>query len=82
MTAVPGSGRCTMPRVVLSKSEIRERLIGAIQGLPKMEGLIVSLLYGDELTLREVGAVLGRSEKDISRLHTKAMLRIRSKVNR
>jgi RNA polymerase sigma factor for flagellar operon FliA len=70
-----------MPRVALGKSEIREMLIGAIHGLPKMERLIISLHHGDELTMREVGAVLGLSENEISRLHTKAMLRIRSKLN-
>jgi RNA polymerase sigma factor FliA len=68
--------------VVLGKSEIRELLIGAIQELPEIERLVISLHYSDELTLREIGTVLGLNEKDISRLHTKAMLRIRSKLNR
>jgi|WetSurMetagenome_2_1015567.scaffolds.fasta_scaffold11805_1 RNA polymerase sigma factor FliA len=67
--------------VVLGKSEIRRILVGAINGLPEMEQLIVSLRYSDELTLSEIGAVLGLNENDISRLHTKAMLRIRSKFS-
>ena len=66
---------------VLRKSEIREMLTGSIEALPKMERLITSLYYYDELTLKEIEAVLGINEAGISQLHTKAMLRLRSKLS-
>jgi RNA polymerase sigma factor for flagellar operon FliA len=67
---------------VLRESEIREMLTRAIEALPEMERLIASLHYYDELTLKEIEAVLGINETDISQLHTKAMLRLRSKLSR
>jgi RNA polymerase sigma factor for flagellar operon FliA len=66
--------------VVLRKSEILEMLIKAIEALPKMEQLLVSLCYYDELTLEEAGTVLDIDAVGISQLHTKAMLRLRSKL--
>jgi RNA polymerase sigma factor FliA len=66
--------------VICHKSEIREKLTKAIEALPKTEKLIVSLYYHDELTLKEIAAVLKTSESGISRLYTIAMLRIQSKL--
>ena len=66
---------------VLRESKIREMLTKAIEALPKMEQLITSLHYCDELTLKEIEAILGVSEADIAELHTKAMLRLRSKLS-
>jgi RNA polymerase sigma factor FliA len=65
---------------VVRESEIREKLARAIESLPEMERLTVSLYYDDELTLKEIGAALGIDEAGISRLFTKAMLRMRSKL--
>jgi RNA polymerase sigma factor for flagellar operon FliA len=66
--------------LVLRESEMREMLTRAIEALPKMERLITSLCYYDELTLREIEAVLGIDRACISQLHTKAMLRLRGKL--
>jgi len=65
---------------VLRKSEIRETLTKAIEALPKKERLVTSLYYYDELTLKEIETVLGINRACISQLHTKAMLRLRSKL--
>ena len=40
----------------------------------------VALYYYENLTLREIGEVLGVTESRISQLHTKAVLRLRSKL--
>lgn len=66
---------------VLPKSEIRDVLTRAIEALPKMERLVTSLYYYDELTLKEIGAVLGIEEAGVLHLHTKATLRLRSKLS-
>ena len=70
------------PYFVFHKSEIRNLLAGAIDALPKKERLVVSLYYFDELTMKEIGKVLGVNESRVSQLHTKAMLRLRTKLRK
>ena len=52
----------------------------AIARLPEREKLVVALYYYENLTLREIGEVLGVTESRISQLHTKAVLRLRSRL--
>ena len=70
------------PFFLFHKSEIREILTTAIDMLPKKERLVVSLYYFDELTMKEIGKVLGVNESRVSQLHTKAMLRLRAKLRK
>ena len=41
---------------------------------------MVTLYYYEELTLREIGEVLGVTESRVSQMHTKAVLRLRSRM--
>ena len=41
---------------------------------------MVALYYYENLTLREIGEVLGVTESRVSQLHTKAVLRLRGKL--
>ena len=52
----------------------------AITSLPEREKLVITLYYYEDLTLREIGEVLGVTESRISQLHTKAVLRLRSRL--
>lgn len=70
------------PFFVFHKSEIRNLLAGAIDTLPKKERLVVFLYYYDELTMKEIGRILGVNESRVSQLHTKAMLRLRNKLRK
>jgi RNA polymerase sigma factor for flagellar operon FliA len=70
------------PFYLFHKLEIKDLLAGAIDALPKKERLVVSLYYYDELTMKEIGKVLGVNESRVSQLHTKAMLRLRTKLRR
>jgi RNA polymerase sigma factor for flagellar operon FliA len=49
----------------------------AVARLPERERIVVSLYYHDELTMKEVGAVLGLTESRVSQLHSQAMLRLK-----
>jgi RNA polymerase sigma factor FliA len=49
----------------------------AVGRLPERERIVVSLYYHDELTMKEVGAVLGLTESRVSQLHSQAMLRLK-----
>ena len=68
------------PQEALDETEMREALADAIARLPEREKLVVTLYYYEELTLREIGEVLGVTESRVSQLHTKAVLRLRSRL--
>lgn len=60
------------------RSETRARLIAAVERLPERERQVIALYYHEELTMKEVGAVLGLTESRVSQLHTQAVLRLRT----
>ena len=68
------------PEAALDETEMREALADAIARLPEREKLVVTLYYYEELTLREIGEVLGVTESRVSQLHTKAILRLKARL--
>jgi len=68
------------PQTLLDASELKDRLADAISDLPEREKLVIALYYYENLTLREIGEVLGVTESRISQLHTKAVLRLKSRL--
>jgi len=68
------------PAAVMDQTELKDRVADAIARLPEREKLVVALYYYENLTLREIGEVLGVTESRISQLHTKAVLRLRSRL--
>jgi RNA polymerase sigma factor for flagellar operon FliA len=69
------------PAAVMDQTELKDRVADAIARLPEREKLVVALYYYENLTLREIGEVLGVTESRISQLHTKAVLRLRSRLS-
>ena len=65
----------------MAHTELREALGEAIARLPEREKLVVTLYYYEELTLREIGEVLGVTESRVSQLHTKAILRLKARLS-
>ena len=49
----------------------------AIGRLPEREKLVIGLYYNEDLTMKEVGGVLGLTESRVSQLHSQAMLRLK-----
>jgi RNA polymerase sigma factor for flagellar operon FliA len=68
------------PTGEVARTELKEALADAIQRLPERERLVISLYYYEELTLREIGEVLGVTESRVSQLHTKAILRLKVRI--
>jgi RNA polymerase sigma factor for flagellar operon FliA len=68
------------PQQALGATELREAIGEAIARLPEREKLVVTLYYYEELTLREIGEVLGVTESRVSQLHTKAILRLKARL--
>ncbi len=68
------------PQSALAETEMREAIADSIARLPEREKLVVTLYYYEELTLREIGEVLGVTESRVSQLHTKAILRLKARI--
>ena len=68
------------PQEAMAHTELRAALADAIARLPEREKLVISLYYYEELTLREIGEVLGVTESRVSQLHTKAILRLKARL--
>ena len=68
------------PQSELDVAELKEMMAEAISRLPEREKLVITLYYYEELTLREIGEVLGVTESRVSQLHTKAILRLKARL--
>lgn len=75
-----GSGSTEGPEAQLERAEVKVLLMGALESLPEKERLVLSLYYYEELTMREVGEVLGVTESRVSQLHAKALTRLKCRL--
>ena len=62
------------------RREIQKHLAEAIRGLSEKEQLVLSLYYYEELTMKEIGVTLGYTESRISQIHTKAVLKLKTRL--
>ncbi|HEX4187352.1 MAG TPA: RNA polymerase sigma factor WhiG [Solirubrobacteraceae bacterium] len=68
------------PARALDVGDLKDRIADSIAKLPEREKLVIALYYYENLTLREIGEVLGVTESRVSQMHTKAVLRLRSRM--
>jgi RNA polymerase sigma factor FliA len=66
------------PLTICMEGEIRERLERAIAKLPEREQQVLMLYYQQELTMREVGELMGVGESRVSQIHTLAVKHLRA----
>jgi RNA polymerase sigma factor for flagellar operon FliA len=66
------------PYTQLERTELRTRLAAALEQLPERERQILALSYQEELTLAEIGQVIGVGESRVSQLRTQAVARLRT----
>ncbi|HEX8184483.1 MAG TPA: FliA/WhiG family RNA polymerase sigma factor [Blastocatellia bacterium] len=66
----------------IERKEIIALLSQAIERLPERQKLVLWLYYFEELTMKEVGAVLKVNEARISQLHSKAIATLRREMKR
>ena len=62
-------------------TETRQLLAQAINGLPEREKIVLTLYYYENLTLQEIGRVLGVTESRVCQIHTKSVLHLRSRFS-
>ena len=72
--------RAVDPEQEMDAVELKDTLADAIESLPDHERLVIALYYYENLTLREIGEVLGVTESRVSQLHTKAVLGLRGRL--
>ena len=68
------------PEKVVEKEELKQTLLKTLETLTEKEKKVIILYYYEELTLKEISAVLEVSESRISQLHTKALQKMRQKL--
>ncbi|MBI5876858.1 MAG: FliA/WhiG family RNA polymerase sigma factor [Chloroflexi bacterium] len=64
----------------LIESEMRAHLVRAVASLPQREKQLIALYYYEELTLKEIGTVLGVTESRTCQMHGKAVLMLRASL--
>lgn len=68
------------PLTLCMADERKERLQKAIGHLPEREQQVLMLYYQQELTMREVGELMGVGESRVSQIHTLAVEHLRSVI--
>ena len=65
---------------VADRKECASLLANAIADLPEQERKVLILYYYEELMLKEIGKIMGLSESRVSQIHTKALLKLRGRL--
>jgi len=68
------------PGAIMDGVESRRLLAQAVSQLVERDRVVVTLYYFENLTLAEIGVVLGVTESRVCQLHTRAVLRLRTKL--
>ena len=66
------------PEVQLQRVELGRLLARAIEELPERERHVLAMYYQEEMTLAEIGAVIGVGESRVSQLRSLAISRLRT----
>jgi RNA polymerase sigma factor FliA len=66
------------PDQVFARAEMRRKLQSAIQTLPERHQRVVKLYYENDLSMKEIGDVLGVNESRVSQIHKNALTRMQS----
>jgi RNA polymerase sigma factor for flagellar operon FliA len=68
------------PEVQLQRSELRQLLARALLELPERERQILAMYYEEEMTMAEIGEVIGVCESRVSQLRSLAISRLRASM--
>ena len=67
------------PLGAYEQTETRKLLAESINALPEREKIVLTLYYYENLTLQEIGRVLGVTESRVCQIHTKSVIHLRSR---
>lgn len=74
------TARFESPEENIEKEELKQVLEQSMQMLTEKERKVILLYYYEDLTLKEISAVLEVSESRISQLHTRALQKMKDKM--
>lgn len=66
------------PELAVARQEAHARLLSAVDVLPDREARVIRLYYGDTLSLRQIGDILGVTESRASQLRSRAIEQLRA----
>lgn len=72
----------SQPEHFIENEELKEVLRQQIDNLMENERMVIVLYYYEELSVKEIAKVLGVSESRVSQLHTRALLKLRSALQK
>ncbi len=81
LAEMTGDAVTPSPEESVMRKEAEERLARAIEKLPDNEKQVITLYYFDELTLKEIGAVLSLSESRICQIHRTVIRKLKRHLN-
>lgn len=70
------------PEKHAEQREMKRLLVEAINNLPEQERMVLALYYTEGLTLKEVGKALGVTESRACQVHSKAIVRLQTRLER
>lgn len=62
------------------RSQMKAMVKDLIQALPDKEQLVLALYHNEELTLKQIGAILEVSESRVSQIHSQAINRLKARM--
>jgi RNA polymerase sigma factor for flagellar operon FliA len=62
--------------------ELKKHIAEAIKALPENQQRVLSMYYFEELTMKEIGAVIGCTESRVSQIRTEALSKMKTKLSR
>ncbi len=68
------------PMGLYEVEELRQSLASAINRMPEREKIVLTLYYYENMTLADIGEVLGVTESRVCQIHTRAVLQLRSRM--
>jgi RNA polymerase sigma factor FliA len=74
--------KANCPDQMFAKSELREKLTAAMEMLPFRYQQVVRLYYERDLTMKEIGGILGVNESRVSQIHKSALERMHTALDR
>ncbi len=79
---VVSDGEESSPSRIVERHELERILALAIDRIPKVERTVLQMYYYEDLSLREIGVVLGVHLSRVAQMRTQSILRLRSHLQR
>ncbi len=70
------------PDKYVEEEELKQILADIISKLSEKERIVITLYYYEELSMKEIGEIIGLTESRISQIHTKTILKIRNMIKK